>query len=356
MNSHKKNTIGIIGGGQLGRMISMAAKQMGYEVGILDPLENCPAAQVSDWHILSSYDDSNALEKLKEKCGVITYELEHLPVEKLKILQEQLPQGLFMLEQTQDRLLEKEFLSKHGIPVVPYYRVDCFEDSKEAGDVLHFPFVLKKRFGGYDGKSQWKIDSAEELNKLPITTFQNCIAEKWIDFSKELSIMVGRNGDGEVCLFPVAENIHREHILAETMVPARIEESIADTIKKSAVKISQSLESQGIIGIEFFCEPTGKVYVNELAPRPHNSGHYSIEACDYSQFDIHVRAICQWRLPETVKLVAPVKMENVLGQDYESARKKAEKNPKYHFHDYGKKEKRHNRKVGHLTYFIEEKE
>lgn len=352
MKNNKKQTIGIIGGGQLGRMICIAAKQMGYVVGVLDPIANCPAAQVSDWHILSTYDDVDALVELKEKCNIITYELEHLSVEKLKIVQERLPQGLLMLEQTQDRLLEKRFLMNHNIPVVPYHRVEQFEDSVKAGEILEFPFVLKKRFGGYDGKSQWKIHSEEELKKLSPDVFQNCIAEKWIKFSKELSIMIGRNSQGEVCLFPIAENRHREHILAETIVPARIEDSTAATIEKYAVKISQSLKSQGVLGIEFFYESSGAVYVNELAPRPHNSGHYSIEACDYSQFDIHVRSICQWSIPEKVRLFCPVKMENILGQDYENAKKKAKQDSKYHFHDYGKKEKKHNRKVGHLTYFI----
>lgn len=350
-------TIGIVGGGQLGRMMALSAKKMGFRVGILDPTADCPAAQVGDWQIVASYEDTYALEEMARRCAVLTYEFENVSVESLNAIlpMAYLPQGTDLLAITQDRLLEKAFLEANNVVIAPYATIIHPTDIQEAIEGIGYPCVLKTTRGGYDGKGQYVLygtkDLAPSMNLLRQGT---CELEAWIPFEKEISVMVAGNGQ-EYITFPVVENIHRNNILHETIAPARIADEVAQEAQKIALSIAQALNLRGVLGIEMFLTNTGSIYVNELAPRPHNSGHYSIEACDMDQFDLHIRGICGWPIA-TPKLLSPAVMVNVLGEHHAACRELILKEPSWQFHDYGKKEVKPGRKMGHITIITDDVE
>ena len=344
-------TIGIIGGGQLGQMLTFAAKQAGMRVVILDPDPDCSAAQVADSSIVAEYSDKKAIEELARRSDVLTYEFENVDLEALEDVSDKvlIPQGTELLRITKDRLREKTFLKEHGLQVAPFAAVSCKEDLVSAIEEIGYPSVLKTCEGGYDGKSQLVLHTREDLKKADELLEQGrCILEGWVEFSMECSVMVARNMDGAISVFPVSENIHRNQILHESIVPARMSGELQSNAKKMAEKIANSLNLCGILGVEMFVGSDGRLYVNELAPRPHNSGHYSIEACNFSQFAVHNRAICNWPMPK-IDLLSPVVMVNILGQHVDGCRKLVLKKPQWHFHDYGKGEIRIDRKMGHVT-------
>lgn len=344
-------TIGIIGGGQLGQMLTFAAKQAGMRVVILDPNPNCSAAQAADSSIVAEYSDKKAIEELARRSDVLTYEFENVDLEALEDVSDKvlIPQGTELLRITKDRLREKTFLKEHGLQVAPFAAVSCKEDLVSAIEEIGYPSVLKTCEGGYDGKSQLVLHTREDLKNADELLEQGrCILEGWVEFSMECSVMVARNMDGAISVFPVSENIHRNQILHESIVPARMSEELQSNAKKMAEKIADSLNLCGILGVEMFVGADGRLYVNELAPRPHNSGHYSIEACNFSQFAVHNRAICNWPMPK-IDLLSPVVMVNILGQHVDGCRKLVLKKPQWHFHDYGKGEIRIDRKMGHVT-------
>lgn len=344
-------TIGIIGGGQLGQMLTFAAKQAGMRVVILDPNPDCSAAQAADSSIVAEYSDKKAIEELARRSDVLTYEFENVDLEALEDVSDKvlIPQGTELLRITKDRLREKTFLKEHGLQVAPFAAVSCKEDLVSAIEEIGYPSVLKTCEGGYDGKSQLVLHTREDLKNADELLEQGrCILEGWVEFSMECSVMVARNMDGAISVFPVSENIHRNQILHESIVPARMSEELQSNAKKMAEKIADSLNLCGILGVEMFVGADGRLYVNELAPRPHNSGHYSIEACNFSQFAIHNRAICNWPMPK-IDLLSPVVMVNILGQHVDGCRKLVLKKPQWHFHDYGKGEIRIDRKMGHVT-------
>lgn len=344
-------TIGIIGGGQLGQMLTFAAKQAGMRVVILDPNPDCSAAQAADSSIVAEYSDKMAIEELARRSDVLTYEFENVDLEALKDVSDKvlIPQGTELLRITKDRLREKTFLKEHGLQVAPFAAVSCKEDLVSAIEEIGYPSVLKTCEGGYDGKSQLVLHTREDLKNADELLEQGgCILEGWVEFSMECSVMVARNMDGAISVFPVSENIHRNQILHESIVPARMSEKLQANAKKMAEKIADSLNLCGILGVEMFVGADGRLYVNELAPRPHNSGHYSIEACNFSQFAVHNRAICNWPMPK-IDLLSPVVMVNILGQHVDGCRKLVLKKPQWHFHDYGKGEIRVDRKMGHVT-------
>lgn len=344
-------TIGIIGGGQLGQMLTFAAKQAGMRVVILDPNPDCSAAQAADSSIVAEYSDKMAIEELARRSDVLTYEFENVDLEALKDVSDKvlIPQGTELLRITKDRLREKTFLKEHGLQVAPFAAVSCKEDLVSAIEEIGYPSVLKTCEGGYDGKSQLVLHTREDLKNADELLEQGgCILEGWVEFSMECSVMVARNMDGAISVFPVSENIHRNQILHESIVPARMSEKLQANAKKMAEKIADSLNLCGILGVEMFVGSDGRLYVNELAPRPHNSGHYSIEACNFSQFAVHNRAICNWPMPK-IDLLSPVVMVNILGQHVDGCRKLVLKKPQWHFHDYGKGEIRVDRKMGHVT-------
>lgn len=344
-------TIGIIGGGQLGQMLTFAAKQAGMRVVILDPNPDCSAAQAADSSIVAEYSDKKAIEELARRSDVLTYEFENVDLEALEDVSDKvlIPQGTELLRITKDRLREKTFLKEHGLQVAPFAAVSCREDLVSAIEEIGYPSVLKTCEGGYDGKSQLVLHTREDLKNADELLEQGrCILEGWVEFSMECSVMVARNMDGAISVFPVSENIHRNQILHESIVPARMSEELQSNAKKMAEKIADSLNLCGILGVEMFVGADGRLYVNELAPRPHNSGHYSIEACNFSQFAVHNRAICNWPMPK-IDLLRPVVMVNILGQHVDGCRKLVLKKPQWHFHDYGKGEIRIDRKMGHVT-------
>jgi 5-(carboxyamino)imidazole ribonucleotide synthase len=344
-------TIGIIGGGQLGQMLTFAAKQAGMRVVILDPNPDCSAAQAADSSIVAEYSDKKAIEELARRSDVLTYEFENVDLEALEDVSDKvlIPQGTELLRITKDRLREKTFLKEHGLQVAPFAAVSCKEDLVSAIEEIGYPSVLKTCEGGYDGKSQLVLHTREDLKNADELLEQGrCILEGWVEFSMECSVMVARNMDGAISVFPVSENIHRNQILHESIVPARMSEELQSNAKKMAEKIADSLNLCGILGVEMFVGADGRLYVNELAPRPHNSGHYSIEACNFSQFAVHNRAICNWPMPK-IDLLSPVVMVNILGQHVDGCRKLVLKKPQWHFHDYGKGEIRIDRKMGHVT-------
>lgn len=344
-------TIGIIGGGQLGQMLTFAAKQAGMRVVILDPDPDCSAAQAADSSIVAEYSDKKAIEELARRSDVLTYEFENVDLEALEDVSDKvlIPQGTELLRITKDRLREKTFLKEHGLQVAPFAAVSCKEDLVSAIEEIGYPSVLKTCEGGYDGKSQLVLHTREDLKNADELLEQGrCILEGWVEFSMECSVMVARNMDGAISVFPVSENIHRNQILHESIVPARMSGELQSNAKKMAEKIADSLNLCGILGVEMFVGPDGRLYVNELAPRPHNSGHYSIEACNFSQFAVHNRAICNWPMPK-IDLLSPIVMVNILGQHVDGCRKLVLKKPQWHFHDYGKGEIRIDRKMGHVT-------
>lgn len=346
-------TIGIIGGGQLGQMLTFAAKQAGFKVVILDPTPACPAAQAADEQIVAPYDDRDAIERLATQADVLTYEFENVDLAALEAVSDRvrIPQGTELLRITKDRIREKTFLRDSGLRTAAFAPVNSADELRQAVATIGLPAILKTCEGGYDGKGQVTLRTVADLD-LPVVreilATGQCILEQMVAFTCECSVMVGRSVSGEVTVFPVSENIHRNHILHESIVPARISPELRDEATQVAQKIAAKLNLCGILGVEMFMGKDGHVYVNELAPRPHNSGHYSIEACDFSQFAVHNRAICDWPMPE-VHLLQPVVMVNVLGQHVERVRRLIATKPQWHFHDYGKAEVRRDRKMGHVT-------
>ncbi|WP_010632490.1 5-(carboxyamino)imidazole ribonucleotide synthase [Sporolactobacillus vineae] len=344
-------TIGILGGGQLGRMMAIAAKQMGYRIAVLDPTEDCPCAQVADKAIVADYDDPEAARQMAEIADVVTYEFENVDVKTADYLQEHsyLPQGYHLLEITKDRLNEKAAIRKAGLPVVPYMPVRNQEELETALAGIGFPSVLKTTEGGYDGKGQYVLKAREDLEEaLPYIGKTPFELEKWLPFEKEISVIVVRSTTGETSVFPVAENIHRHNILHHTLVPARISGALREEATQHALHLAEALHLVGTLAVEMFVGKDGKVYVNETAPRPHNSGHFSINACDTSQFEQHVRAICGLPLGST-ELLRPVIMVNILGQHVQPVLNKISRLSDAHLHLYGKDEARFGRKMGHLT-------
>lgn len=350
------STIGIIGGGQLGRMMAFSAKERGYRIAVLDPVEDCPTAQVADFHIKADYDDTLALKALAAKSDVLTYEFENVDAEAIKQIEETVavPQGTDLLLITQNRLQEKEFLNDSLVKIADYAKVDTEEELREALKEIQYPSVLKTIRGGYDGKGQCVLRSEADIEEAKeILEHGRCVLEKWLTFQKEISVMVVRNARGDISVFPAAENIHVNNILSKSIVPARVSDSVHQTAREMAETIAEKLNLVGALGIEMFLTQEGTIYANELAPRPHNSGHYSIEACSHSQFDMHIRAICGYALPK-VDLLKPAVMVNVLGEHLDQARELNETKPFWHIHEYGKAQAKSGRKMGHITILTED--
>lgn len=348
-------TIGIIGGGQLGRMMAFSAKEMGFFVGILDPTPDCPAAQVADWHIIADYNDELSLLNMSKRCDVITYEFENVDVDGIKYIEKMthIPQGTIGLSVTQDRLSERSFLESNNINIAPYETVVVVSDIRDSVSNIGFPCVVKTTRGGYDGKGQVVLYSEEDIDKsVPLIQHGPCILEAFIPFVKELSVMIAANQNGDYTIFPIVENIHKNSILQKTIAPVALGQDIVDQIHLTAKIIASGLQLSGVMGIEMFLTEEGTIYVNELAPRPHNSAHYSIEACNFSQFDAHIRGICNWPLPE-ITLLSPAVMLNILGEQVVDVFAQIPEKKNWHFHLYGKKELKEGRKVGHVTILTE---
>lgn len=345
-------TIGIIGGGQLGRMMAIAAKYMGYQVIVLDPTPNCPTAQVADGQIVAAYDDMDAIKKLTEKSDVITYEFENVDLEAATFIEKasKLPQGAYALEVTQNREKEKSIIKEAGLPIPSFAIVHNREECAQALQNFHLPAVIKTCQGGYDGKGQLKIESEKDMKAAvefanPGGTF---IIEQWVPFDREISVIFTRSQTGEIAFFPLAENDHKDHILYETIAPARVSTEVKRKAIEAATILAEKINIVGTFAIEMFVKGED-IFINEMAPRPHNSGHYTIEACNVSQFYQHIRAICGLPLQEVEQFQAAI-MVNVLGEDMPKAIRALSTIPEAFVHLYGKAEAKEKRKMGHVTF------
>lgn len=353
-------TIGVLGGGQLGRMMALAGTAMGYRFVTLDPTPGSPCGQVTP-QIEAAYGDEEAARKLAERSDVITYEFENVDAGVAALLEREsyVPQGSALLYTTQHRLREKRAIEAAGVPVAPYRDVTDLQSLVVAAGELGLPCVLKTATGGYDGKGQAVIREADELEtayRELAASGSELVLEKFIPFRAEVSVIAARSPKGEIKSFPVSENIHVNSILHLSIVPARVEESIQREARKLAERLAESLNVAGLLAVEMFVTEDGGLYVNEVAPRPHNSGHYTMEACATSQFEQHIRAICNLPLGDTT-LLSPVVMVNVLGQHLDEAVKRAGVPdpslnefgivPKLHL--YGKTESKTGRKMGHIN-------
>ncbi|MDF2038494.1 5-(carboxyamino)imidazole ribonucleotide synthase [Cytobacillus oceanisediminis] len=344
-------TIGIIGGGQLGRMMALAAKANGFRIAVLDPAEDSPCGQVADIKIVGEYGHLDSIKKLADVSDVVTYEFENISTEALEWLCANafVPQGSEVLEITQDRTKEKAAIQKAGCEVAPYEVITTEKDIYDNIEKLGYPAVLKTSRGGYDGKGQVVIKSGQDIKKAA-ELLENgvCVLEKWIAFEKEISVIICRNISGEKAVFPVGENVHKENILHQTIVPAMITADAEERAVNAASQLAEALSLVGTLAVEMFLTKDGQIYINELAPRPHNSGHYSIEACETSQFEQHIRAVCNWPLGST-ELLKPAVMVNILGEHQEPLIKKIPELDDWKIHLYGKKDAKYKRKMGHVT-------
>lgn len=346
------STIGILGGGQLGRMLAMAAARFSYRTIILEPGADCPAAQLANRRITASYDDDDALGELADNCDVVTYEFENVPVGAANYLQERVPvhPPPAALEVAQDRLVEKQFLNDAGIPTAPFLAVDNDEDLQNGLSRFGGNGVLKTRRLGYDGKGQHVFCKAspgrqagmfDRMGSVPL------ILEAFMPFEREFSIIAARGKDGSVAAYDPPENIHRDGILRTSTVPALIAASAAEAARDHVCRLMEKLDYVGVVGVEFFSLADGAIAANEFAPRVHNSGHWTEAACAISQFEQHVRAIAGLPLGATTRHSNCV-MQNLIGDEVENVPELA-KRPDVILHLYGKADVRPGRKMGHAT-------
>ncbi len=350
--------IGIIGGGQLGKMMILDGKRLDTQFAILDPTEHCPAHSIADRHVVADFDDVDAILRMAEDVDVVTYEFEHISVEALRRLEAEghkVYPSAETLSRIQNKLVQKRWLAKHEIPVPIFRPVDGVEDIHAAAEEYDYPIILKTCTGGYDGKGNAVIGTESEITgayetlgagKLPL------MVEECIDFEKEVSILACRSENGEMAVFPVAENVHHNSILDETTVPAVISEASAREAMEVAKACLQAFDACGMLCIELFVTREGHILVNELAPRPHNSGHYTIEGCYTSQYEQHVRAILGMPLGNP-NLIRPTAMKNLIGDRNGQAEltglEEAYRFPNVKVHIYGKEQVKVGRKMGHIT-------
>lgn len=343
------STIGIVGGGQLGRMLSVAASQLGYKCHIFDPHEDPCAAQVAAEFTRASYGDVEALRVFGAKCDVVTYEFENLPVEPLKVLGDRLRPGVKSLAVAQDRAEEKRFIEGTGARVAPWREVSSLSEVTTAVVELGTPVVLKARRYGYDGKGQAWIRSPDEADPAwDSIAREPAVAEAGVDFAAEFSVIVARWEDGRTTFWDSPDNAHREGILRTSTVPAGA--AIAAQVEEAraaAGRIAEALGHIGVLTVEFFASAEGPV-VNEIAPRVHNSGHWTIEGAFTSQFEQHIRAICGLAPGSTELACASARMDNLIGDEVLGWERWVG-DPHAHVHIYGKGDARPGRKMGHVT-------
>ncbi|GHO85426.1 5-(carboxyamino)imidazole ribonucleotide synthase [Dictyobacter formicarum] len=351
-----RTRIGIIGGGQLGLMISEAARKLGFaSVVVLDPTPECPASTVAE-QIMGSLKDPVALRQLAKRADILTYEIEHINTQALQDLQAEgvkIYPSPELLAIIQNKFEQKEFLARHGISVVPYRSVSSPHDIEQAAQEWDYPLVLKAKKDAYDGRGNARINGPDDIEKARTKLGdRELYVEKCLDLDKELGIMIARNERGESSTFPVVEMIHERDICLTVLAPAPISATLQAEAQKMASESIDRLEGIGIFGVEMFLDKQGKLWLNEIAPRPHNSGHYTIEACQTSQFEQHLRAIANLSLPSTTLLYPAAVMENILGERNGSANVQWSRDYDHEHvfpHIYGKRETKIDRKMGHIT-------
>jgi 5-(carboxyamino)imidazole ribonucleotide synthase len=360
--------LGLLGGGQLGRMFTMAAQSMGYRVTVLDPADNGPSSSIADRHLRADYLDSDALHEVGCACAGVTTEFENVPAESLRILAEHcvVSPAASSVTIAQDRILEKQFLATNGFEVAPYAVIQDLPNSNNVDEVLPqvqsalfpglFPAILKVSRFGYDGKGQVRVGSAAELGSaFTGMNGEPCVLEQLLPLESEVSVIVARGFDGEVVTFPVSENQHRHGILDVSIIPARVSPEIIERARDIAIQIAGKLDHRGVLCVEFFVLADGRLLVNEIAPRPHNSGHYTLDACITSQFEQQVRILCGVPLGSVAMHGAAV-MVNLLGDLWQRGEPRWEQVLRYptaKLHLYGKFAARPGRKMGHYTVLAE---
>lgn len=342
-------TIGIIGGGQLGKMLAQSALRMGYKVAILDPSEDAPARSTCHTFIHADFSDESGLIKLSNMSDIVTYEFENIDAHILRSLVNDfyVPQGAETVLTLQNRTSEKNAIKQSGANIVPFENISSVEDVKAFAKTYDYPLIVKTTTGGYDGKGQYYISSEKDLTQVEIPFNEvEFIVEKYIDLSMEVSLTVARSTSGQTIYFPLQENLHREQILYRTIAPARIDYFSA--AKDEVDKIMDAMLFVGVFTVEFFVDKDGELYVNEIAPRPHNSAHYTIEACNISQFDAHILSITNQPLPEVYQHKDAIMM-NLLGEDLDRLDLKLYEHSDWNVHLYGKADRKPARKMGHVT-------
>ena len=352
-------TIGVLGGGQLGRMLAQAAQTLGYRVHVYEPQIHCPAGAVANHEVNASYQDADALLDFARGVDVVTYEFENIPAAALAVIAPLVPlhPSAEVLHTTQNRQREKAWLKANGFPHVAYAEA-LDGDIAPAVAQVGLPCVVKTADFGYDGKGQMKLSTSADLEQaVAIFRGRRCVVEAWCEFSCELSVIVARSTTGETRAFPVSENIHTHHILDFSIVPARVPTAVAAAAEALAARIAEKIGVVGLLAVELFLTTAGELVVNELAPRPHNSGHWSLDGGETSQFEQHVRAVCGLPLG-AVAVREPTVMVNILGDAWNWADGKVVGAPRWaailaapcaKLHLYGKAEPRPGRKMGHFT-------
>ena len=348
-------TLGIIGGGQLGMMLTEAAQNLGdiSKIIVLDPTENCPAAKVGAQQIVADFKDEDAIKKLSELSDIITYEIESGNSDVLKKLEEntEINPSPDTLRIIQDKLLQKQFLQKNGIAVAEFEKIENKEELNQMIDKMGLPLLLKTRRDAYDGRGNYKINSKSEIDDaLDLFSGKTLMVEKFVKFEKEVSVIAARNTKGKISTYPVVENIHENNILRTTIAPGRVSEIVRKEAEKIAEKTMEVLHGAGVFGIEMFVTSDDEILINEIAPRVHNSGHHTLQSCNTSQFEQHLRAILGMDLGDS-SIKTPTIMYNILGPktfqgEYNVLFKKQDN---IHLKMYGKLESKPQRKIGHVN-------
>ncbi len=345
------SVIGIIGGGQLGRMSALAAARLGFRTHIFSPEADGPAHQVTSLSTVADYADLAALRGFAHAVDVVTFEFENLPAESLKLLESLRPvrPGAKILAISQDRLLEKQFLNESGIATAPWAKVESEAELAAAAARLGLPAVLKTTRLGYDGKGQAMLRSQDDLaGAFARLAPKPLVLEGFVNFAAEISVMVARGADGAVVTFDAVENRHKYHILDLTLAPAPLPLPLLQEAQHIAHTIAEKLELTGLLGVEMFVSANGTLLVNEIAPRPHNSGHWTMDACPCSQFEMHIRAVCGLPLPPATRHSDAV-MKNLIGPEDMELWPQILATPGLIPHHYGKREARPGRKMGHYN-------
>jgi len=352
--------LGLLGGGQLGRMFTMAAQSMGYKVVVLDPGSDSPAGSVADDHIAADYLDPLALQELATRCAAATTEFENVPADALRFLAQHctVSPSADSVAVAQDRIAEKSFLASAGIDVAPHRAVRGEQDLDDSVTAL-LPGILKRSRLGYDGKGQAWVTTVDEARSAFLRLgAQPCVLERVVPLELELSVVVARGFDASAVTWTVAENQHAHGILDVSIVPARIADALAERARAAALRVASQLDYRGVLCVEFFVLRDGRLLANEIAPRPHNSGHYTIDACVTSQFEQQVRVLCGLPLGST-QLHCPAVMVNLLGDLWAGGEPRWEhvlRHPGAKLHLYGKAQPRPGRKMGHYTVLANSRE
>ena len=349
-------TLGVLGGGQLGRMFCVAARTMGYRVVVLDPDPVCGAGLISDVHIKADYTDQSALEEMANQCDAITLEFENIPSHSMRFIADKtiVYPIAESLEIAQNRDVEKQFAKKAGLQPVPYYVIHDDKDLQQAAKEIGFPAILKSNTLGYDGKGQYVVNDFSGLNDAFNSAGKvSCVLEKKINIHCEISAIVARNANAELASYPIAENQHVNGILHMSIVPARVSVEIAELAINNASILADAMSYVGVLAVEFFVSDENILYFNEMAPRPHNSGHYTKDACVTSQFEQQVRMMCGLT-PGDTRLLSPAVMVNMLGELWLPDWSTLFEHSNIKLHLYGKREARPGRKMGHFNVLAQE--